>query len=183
MLLLRDFFCHFIEIPWLGQNSDNGCFQGRQIQIHCENWSSITFGWSVHHFCKKMEPISRMICCTASATSPSCFWLNFIKGWGTYTKILYSAKMGEIALTFSKSGFFTQFIKIALFGQNNSLVGFRGLHYRIHCGNWVRTKLPRVWSLECRKATSHFDWTVVWLNTQSLMEKWIFTFIPWFLKK
>ncbi len=36
-----------------------------------------------------------------SVTSPSCFWSNFIKQWGTFAKILYSSKMGEIAFTIS----------------------------------------------------------------------------------
>ncbi len=40
-----------------------------------------------------------------SVTSPSCFWSNFIKGWGTFAKILYSSKIDEIA--FSISGWFS----------------------------------------------------------------------------
>ncbi len=40
-----------------------------------------------------------MVCCTGLVTSPSCFWSNFIKGWGTFAKILYSSKIGEVAFT------------------------------------------------------------------------------------
>ncbi len=36
------------------------------------------------HFCKKFEPESRIIGCRDSATSPSCFLLNFVIGWGTF---------------------------------------------------------------------------------------------------
>ncbi len=45
-----------------------------------------------------------MVCCTRSVTSPSYFSSNFIKGWDTLANILYSSKMGEIALTISKGG-------------------------------------------------------------------------------
>ncbi len=102
MPLLRDFFCHFIEAPWFGWNGIYGCFRGRQIPISCENWSRTIFGWSRHHFCTKIGPILQMICSTGSVTSSSCFWLNFIEGWDTFAKILYSSKMGETAFTISE---------------------------------------------------------------------------------
>ncbi len=95
------FFCHFMEVPWFGWNSVYGCFRGCQIRVHCENWSRITFGWLRYHFCTKIGPILRMICCMGSVTSLSRFWSNYVKGWVTFAKILYSSKMGEIAFTIS----------------------------------------------------------------------------------
>ncbi len=99
--LYLGFFCYFIEIPWFGRNDVYGCFWGCQIRVCCENWSRIIFGWSWHHFCPKIGLILRMVCCTGSVMSPSCFWSNFIEGWGTFTKILCLSKMSEIAFTIS----------------------------------------------------------------------------------
>ncbi len=102
MPLLRDFFCHFIEVPWFGWNNIYGCFRGCQIRIRCVNWSKIIYGWSKHHFCMKTGHILRMVYCTSSVTLPLCFWSNFIEGWGTFAKILYLSKMGETAFTISE---------------------------------------------------------------------------------
>ncbi len=102
----KGFFLPFYWNPLIWTKWRLWLFSRCQIHTRCENWSRIIFRWSRYHFCTKIGAVFRMVCCTGSVTSTSYFSSNFIKGWGTFANILYTSKIGEIALTISKGRFF-----------------------------------------------------------------------------
>ncbi len=106
MPLLRDFFCHFIEVPDLDEMvsmavfevvkfasvmktdlvsflDDLGIILAQRLGL-CWECFAVRARWLRHH-------VSRQIS---------------LRDRGTFAKILYLSKIGEITLTISKGGFF-----------------------------------------------------------------------------